>query len=463
MKKTVFKVMIPKNAPDLNEAFGSLRKADEARLILQHLFKIRLMLKQHKKLAPGISRESGWCPVKSKSLKLMLGDGYKKTIDKLIELGIIEVQKNEITGRKNYAPKFFSLKYRVLLGPGNPKDPRKYRVEQITNAHIAKKITYFYKSQYKNQVIEFKQKSPWYITNLNFIEGIYFDESAEDFAITQGEKADYYLGVINELNNGTGQYVIQDEFAGRIHTHICAIPKLLRPFLRHKSIDSNLIITDVKSAQPFLLSAIFYHPQLIQLIPEFTPIIDKVAQFQSKPDTRLFYEDCVNGFFYTKWMKLTSLTKSEAKVSLFRNVLYSSASNHNQDLSVREERLIARQAFGMMYPNVFKTLTSLKKIRKVVLPFVYDLTKKGKSSGRMYVTPNMMAQRLEVEILINLITQKCNEVGILTCTIHDAWILKENDIEKFDLIFAETFRRLGIKAPQTESELLKGRHNSIEH
>ena len=144
MKKTHFKVMIPKNAPDLNEAFGSIRKGDEARLILQHLFKIRLMMKQHKNLAPGISRESGWCPIKSTSLKSMLGDGYKKVIDKLIEIGVIELQMNLITGRKNYAPKFFSLKYRVLLGPETRNEPRKYRVEKITDAYIIKKISYFY-------------------------------------------------------------------------------------------------------------------------------------------------------------------------------------------------------------------------------------------------------------------------------------------------------------------------------
>ncbi|MCW8896876.1 MAG: hypothetical protein OQJ96_13515 [Flavobacteriales bacterium] len=462
MKKTVFKVMIPKNAPDLNEAFGSVRDADEARLILHHLFKIRLMLKQHKNLAPGISREAGWCPVKSKTLKFMLGDKYKKVIDQLIALGVIELQMNPITGRKNYAPKFFSLKYRVLLGSGTPNDPRKYRVEHITDPFIVKKISYFYQTQYKNQVKEFKEKSPWYLPNLNFIEGLYFDDAVFDFACLQGEKTDYYLGIINEFNNGTGKFIVQDDFSGRIHTHICAIPKLLRPYLRHKDIEESLLITDVKSAQPYLISILLYLPQLIQqLIPEFTPIIDKLTPFQSKPDVRLFYEDCASGAFYPKWMEVTGLSKDKAKTSLFKHVFYSSASNHNKDISVREERLKMRQAFSTMYPNVYQTLTSLKRTRRKVLPFVYELTKKGKKQGRMYVVPNMMAQRLEVAILLNLITKKCNEEGILCSTIHDAWILKESDLEKFNIIFADTFQKQGIKAPQLAPELLKERHNSI--
>lgn len=465
MKKTVFKVMIPKNAPDLNEVFGSIRKADEARLILQHLFKVRLMLKQHKNLAPGISRESGWCPVRSVTLKSMIGDGYKKTIDQLIALGVIELQMNPITGRKNYAPKLFSLKYRVLLGVGTSNDPRKYRVEQITNPHVVKKISYFYQAQYRNQLKEFKEKSPWYLPNLNFIEGLYFEDSVFDFANSQGDKSDYYLGVINEFNNGTGKFIVQDNFSGRIHTHICAIPKLLRPYLRHQNFEGPLLITDVKSAQPFLISALLYHPNLIeQLIPEFIPVIDKLTPFQSKPDVWLFYEDCASGNFYPKWMKLTGLSKEEAKTNLFKHVFYSSASNHNQNINIREERLKMRLAFSTMYPNVYKALVSLKRIRRKVLPFVYELTKKGKKEGRMYVVPNMMAQRLEVAILLNYITRKCNEEGILCCTIHDAWILEgtESNLAKFNLVFADTFQKLNIKAPQLATELLKERHNNIE-
>lgn len=464
MEKTIFKIMIPKNAPDLNEAFGSVRKADEARLILQHLFKIRLMLKQHKNLAPGISRESGWCPVKSKTLRSMLGDGYKKVLDQLIALGVIELQMNPITGRKNYAPKLYSLKYRVLLGVGIPNDPRKYRVEHITDPHVVKKITYFYQTQYKNQVKEFKEKAPWYLPNLNFMEGLYFDDAVLDYASLQGEKADYYLGVINEFNNGTGRYVVADDFSGRIHSWVGGVPKLLRPYLRHKNFEEPLLISDVKGAQPFLISVLLYLPQLIhQLIPEFSPIIDKLTPFQSKPDVRLFYEDCASGSFYTKWMEVTGLQRYEAKISLFKHVFYSSASNHNKDISVREERLKVRQAFSTMYPNVYLALTSLKRVRRKVLPFVNEITKKRKKEGRMYVVPNMMAQRCEVEILLNLITKKCNEEGILCCTIHDAWILKESDIPKFNIVFADIFQKLGIKAPQLATELLKERHNSIAH
>lgn len=463
MKKTVFKVMIPKNAPDLNEVFGSVRKADEARLILQHLFKIRLMLKQHKNLAPGIGRESGWCPVKAKSLKLMLGDNYKKVINRLIAIGIIELQMNTITGRKNYAPKLFSLKYRVLLGPGLPNDPRKYKVEQITDPHVVKKISYFYQTQYKNQVKELKEKSPWYLPNLKFIEGLYFDDAVLDFASLQGEKSDYYLGIINEFNNGTGKFIVQDEFAGRIHTHICAIPKLLRPYLRHNNIEGPLLITDVKSAQPFLISVLLYHPELIhQLIPEFTPIIDKLTPFQFKPDVRLFYEDCASATFYPKWMEITGLPKDDCKKMLFKHVFYSSDSNQNQDRNVREERLKFRNTFSSLYPNVYKALTELKRTRRKVLPFVYELTKRGKKEGRQYVTPNMMAQRVEVAILLNQITKRCNEEGIHCCTIHDAWILKESDIANFNQIFADTFQKLGIKAPQLATKLLKERNNSIE-
>lgn len=462
MKKTIFKVMIPKNAPDLDEAFGSPKQGDKARLILQHMFKIRLMLKQNKNFAPGINKEMGWCPVSSKSLKSMLGDEYKAILDKLMELKIIEVQTNPVTGKKNYAPKLYSLKYRVLLGVGIPNDPRKYRVEKITDPKIAMKIRYFYRKQYRNQIQELQETSEWYLPNLKFIDDLYLDEAVFDFASTQGAKSDYLIGVSNEFNNGTGKFVVKDKFAGRIHTHICALPKILRPFLRHYLVKGPLLIADVKSAQPFLLSALFYKPELIHLIPEFAPVLDKLLEGCSKPDIRMFYEACSSATFYPNWMELIQLEKDEAKKKLFQHVLYSSASNQHKDQNVKEERLRTRFAFKSMYPNVYATLNALKQTRQKTLPFVFELTKKGKKRGRMFVTPNMMAQRIEVAILLNRISKQCCVEGMDHCTIHDAWIFKKSDQDKFTEIFSDSFKNLGIKAPKLAIEELKARHNNIE-
>lgn len=449
--------MIPRNAPDLDTLFGSTKHADEARLILQYMFRVRIMLKSNEHYAPGISRESGWCPIRAKNLKAMLSNRYKPVLDRLIEVGVIELEKNAITGRKNYAPGIYTMKYRVVLGLISDKLGRKYRIEQIETPRLIAKILWFYRRIYRNQQEQFLTDAGWYSANLKFIDSIeLIIESTELLG------SDQLLGTAIQFNDGTGRFISQDDFAGRIHSHLCTLPKILRSYIKLKDDSDTLVIADVKSAQPYLISAILYRPKLIELIPEFMPILDRIKPFSDKPDVRMFYEDCASGSFYTKWMDATGLDKQSAKTSLFRHVFYSAASNHHADENVRSERIRIRFAFETLYPNVYCALTILKRTRKETLPFVYELTKRGKKEGRMYVTPNMIAQRLEVGVFIKLITKTCTDNDVITGTIHDAWIMKKSDLDSFLFIFKETFNQLGVKAPQLAIDELGLCNNNIE-
>ncbi len=70
----------------------------------------------------------------------------------------------------------------------------------------------------------------------------------------------------------------------------------------------------------------------------------------------------------------------------------------------------------------------------------------------MFVVPNLIAQRLEVALLLNSVTYDCSLSGIETATIHDAWVLRKNDQVAFMDRFNAAFRRLGI-APPTVSTI----------
>ncbi len=283
-----------------------------------------------------------------------------------------------------------------------------------------------------------------------------------DHALQQGDRADNLIGTIDMFNSKVGRFISQDDFAGRIHHHLGVLDKELRPYLRIESSNEAFWIVDVKSCQPYLLAALLYHPRLIELIPEFRPVLHKIKKLHDRPDVRLFFEDCASGTFYSKWIEVTKLAKEKAKKKLFRHVFYSSASNQHRDSKVRLERLRFRNLFEFMYRSVYTILTALKRTQSTTLPFVKEVTSRNGDRGRMYVTPNMMAQRLETSILLNRITKRCNIEGVITATIHDAWILRESDLGKFSQIFNQVFEDLNISPPQLSYEQFNICDNNIE-
>lgn len=455
--KHTIRVMIPVGTPDLDSLFPNPRWADEARALYHHLFRIKQIMRTNENFAPGIDRESGYVPVLAEELKkgLSMSNRYNIIRDLLKELGAIEI-------RRKYMPGIYSMKYRVKFRGLKNKGERKYRVETITHPTVVKNMQAFYSRNYEEKRHQFLRDCPWYQPNLEFIESMYLDEAAIDHAMKQSDRSDHLLGAIGMFNSNVGRFISQDDFAGRIHHHLGVLDKELRPYLRIDSTNEAFWIVDVKSCQPYLLAALLYHPRLIELIPEFQPVLDKITDLHDRPDVRLFFEDCASGTFYDKWIEVTKLAKEEAKKKLFRHIFFSSASNQHRDSKVRLERLRFRNLFEVMYRSVYAILTALKRTQSTTLPFVKEVTSRNGDRGRMYVTPNMMAQRLETSILLNRITKRCNNEGVITATIHDAWILRESDLGKFSQIFNQVFEDLNISPPQLSYERFNTCDNNIE-
>jgi hypothetical protein len=461
--KQTIRVMIPIGTPDLDTIFSNPRWADEARAFYHYLYRIKTIMRKNSNYAPGLDRESGFVPVLAEDLKNGLGMHNRYTIirDKLLDLGVIEI-KRRASGKPEYVAQMYSMKYRVKHSSAASKGGRKYRVETITDSKVVAYMRNFYSGNYKVKRQQFLSDSLWYKPNLELIEQMYLDDTAIDFALQQKERTDNLIGGIAMFNSKIGRFISKDDFAGRIHHHLGVLEKELRPFLRIENLNEPLCIVDVKSAQPYLLSALLSYPRLIELIPEFKPVLGKVTEFQSQPDTKLFFEHCASGTFYENWIQVTGMDKEKAKKLLFRHVFYSSASNQHRDNKVKQDRLRFRNLFGTMYKSVYKSLTNLKRTQSRTLPFVKEITSRHGDKGRMYVTPNMMAQRLETSILLHLITKRCNNSGVITATIHDAWILKEKDVVKFYKIFNQVFEDLGIRPPKLSYERLNACDNNIE-
>ncbi len=113
--KVRLRTMIPILLTNIDELFPKKVVADRARAILQLIFFSRQRMKENSKYAGGISRESGYCPVQARHLKKIAVD-YVPIIRELKRHEIIQVRRNESTGKESYIINTSTKLYRI-----NPK------------------------------------------------------------------------------------------------------------------------------------------------------------------------------------------------------------------------------------------------------------------------------------------------------------------------------------------------------
>ena len=460
--KNKIRVLVPVSAPDLNAIFKNLRWADDARALFYYMEREKWIMSKNRDYLGGIDRDSGWVSVNAKEMadELGLSNRLKEIRDTLEPYGCLEV-KRRANGNKAYTPTLYSMLYRILVP--SLVNGRMYRQEFITDFTTRMNMVNFYNRSYKKQRKEFLSKMEWYRPNLEWAEKMYLDETAVAYAEAQTPKqTDTLLSNIGAFNSKTGRFISVCDFAGRIHSHVGGLNKKLRPFIRVEGEDDELLCIDVKSAQPYLISNLF-SGKLMEHIPEFQPIFHKISKRQQDPSTKLFLRHCLDGTLYERLMQATGIKdRNRVKRRLFRHVLYCSASNQHKDKKVQTQRLRFQEQFKSLYRSPFETLVALKRTRSKALPFVKELTSK-RGQGKMYATPNMIAQRLEVAIFLNMITKRLNEAGVITVTIHDAWILKKKDHKKFDRVLESVCADMSIQVPMVHVEALNCGTYNIDH
>lgn len=454
MRKERLQAMIPVHTPDLESLYGSKRDADKARVLLQHLFYVYRAMKQNSSFAPGLNRDDRWCPINSKNLKAMVWD-HQRIRDVLIENEVIEYKKSE-NGGASYYPGLYSMLYRVkfpdelLMSNGSL-----YRREYITSKVIIKAVERYYFQQYDRQRRRLLNSTPWYKPCLEFMDRLRIQIDQDELI----QKDEDRIATVEQFNDGLSRYVTRDEYGRRIHSYVSHLPKDLRPYLKLDGEDEKLVLVDVKNSQAYFLAVMFRYPGILHLIPEFEQVSNVISDYRGSSSIRMFYDHSRSGALYDNLMTATNMSRKEFKKMLFGHVFFAAPYHHRDDEDLARERRYARNLFGMQYRDALELLDKLKLTTKKTLPLVYDMTrrkgKKGKFYSKMYATPNMMAQRLETKILLDLVTRSLLEEGIDVCTLHDAWILREQDLEAFKTVFQIVFDRLGLDAPTLDEEVLE--------
>lgn len=462
--KKSLSAMVPVGLPNIDKLFPDKVTADRVRVILQLLFFVRMRMRRNLNFAGGVDRETGYCPISARVLKTVAGNGYRKIIDRMIELKIIQIRENIDTGHEVYMPYQWSKLYRI-----HPKQKlktfngRSYRREKVTHPDVINAVKRHYDRNYSEQLKAVKSKGKVYTDIVRYSNCLSLDIiRLEDDIKTGALKDDSGLLVqAITIEDRLSRWCHIDEFGRRLHTHLGNMPKELRPYLvLDKEPETSLIMVDLKSSQPYFLSLLFYKPELLNLIPEFEQVSAILEANRSQPDIRIFYEDCAAGDFYDKCFMMLSENKNqpkemsekkkkELKIKLFQHIFYSATGNYHKDEALREERQKVVSRFKLVYPTVFENLIALKRIRRKVLPFVYDLTSKGKKSGKMYATPNCMAQRIESRFILDHIATILFKMGVPVFTIHDAFILEERHSELLMQVIEQTFtKQLNVKPPK---------------
>src|ERR1700739_3242996 len=135
--KAAMQAMIPARLPDITVLFPKRVIADRVRAILQHIFHVRLHMKQNESFAGAIERTTGYVPISAETLRAIAGKYYRAIITQMIEHGIIEVKRSELTGREAYFPHKYTKLYRIVTKWKEPlPNGRSYRREQITHPDV---------------------------------------------------------------------------------------------------------------------------------------------------------------------------------------------------------------------------------------------------------------------------------------------------------------------------------------
>jgi len=461
------RVLVPVSAPDLDAIFKNKRWADDARALFHYMHREKRIMAINRNYRGGLDRDSGWVSVNALAMKKGLGlsDRLKPIRDKLVEQGCLEVKLRK-NGQKAYTNGMYSMCYRVRIP--SKINGRKYRQEFITHDKTLANIRTFYSKNYKQQRKEFLDKMEWYRPNLELAEKMYLSDAALDFAEQQSPKdTEKLLGSIATFNSATGRFISTCKFAGRIHSFAGGLDKKLRPFVRVQGQSDQLVCVDVNSAQVYLLATMLNHPyHLIDLVPEFKPILHKITKRQQDPSTRTLLNDCLEGEFYETLMDASGIASREkVKTRVFQHILFSSAANHDskkkKKKKVQEERRQFRDHFKIPYKSPYKALTEIKGTQLRTLPFMEELTK-NKDKPRMYRCLNALCQRLEVAVFLNMITKRLNAVGVISLTVHDSWIFKASQLQTFEDVFNQVFEELAIKPPKLHIDYLNCATDIIE-
>ncbi len=436
---------------------------DRIKVLLHQIYTCWIFDELNEKKREKHFHKEGWVNLSSKRLDSLLTDKYNSYEKFLEDHQIIEIKRTH-SGTKSYVSGVRCTPYRINPTLLVPINKRRFKHERIHDYKTLKAIQLdknsFQQDLYSDDITSIIPFCTIHKKMENMLSNFYFDvDGLSEFVskVATGQiklKRKSIQGIIDAemvaylINDQSDLKPIVCAFGERFHTSFTRLPREYREFLRIKGVSEPICSVDISNCQPFLVSLIISHPQIVkQILPEFTAVLDKITKLHFL--TALHFDElCTDGGIYEFWLENRHdlSNREEAKDEFIKRILFDSESRTEKKYD------FAKLRFKILFPDVAEAVSIMKNMDEKELPLIKDLflDKKGKFGGKKYYhkTISAMCQRLESRILTGLIVPALikNDLGPFL-TIHDSVLIPESKSEHAKKIFEDCFIRLVGKPP----------------
>jgi hypothetical protein len=212
---------------------------------------------------------------------------------------------------------------------------------------------------------------------------------------------------INSINDDQ-LYFRKNKTNGRVDTNLTTLKKEYRKFI---ITEKPLINIDIINSQPYFLSL------MLNTISDQSIFGEKII-FHKWTSTGRFYENFEKIYFKTTGK---TLTRNEIKEMMFC-ILYSKKGSFLKEKNI----------FKIIFPNILKIIENKKNVKHN--QFAIDL------------------QKLESEMVIDIICQELDKENIKYYTIHDSWVVNKEDKNRTMEIIEFNFNKIFNSKPKLKEE-----------
>jgi hypothetical protein len=423
-------ILILKN----DSAFKNPKLLENALLFITHLKLQNHIYKDTEDQNPAIGYHSDLLRA------IFSSDYYVESVDRLIQLGIIQKQGFYSPGSRSYQ---FKLTDRYFFEPSIIY-PYRYKgvIKKILN--IRQK---FYKNRYFNL-------SPYLHKQYDNLQCLFIDKEAADKWVLEQEpiwfeennaksqnqkkntmlRVNYYLESVNKIHYGFLHNISVSQSNNRLNTALTAFPKALRKFLYIQDICSGMKIfkkieIDGSNTQPLIL-CLYLENKAYEIEPEVKQL-------------------CLSGILYDTIARDMNETREWVKERMMDTLLYTKSNGiythryKNCNELHEEIRKFSRYCIDK-YPKFFKSLlTEKKKLEQIEAQSDNWLNAGGSELAKRI-------QKMESEIWIHTLLKELPE-QLFYATIHDSIMVFdptiENIIKTRNQILEVGYRLHGIRLP----------------
>jgi len=393
-------------------------------------------------------------PVSSVLLKETCTNKYRRYVDALIEAGVIEKKRTK-HGNGSYSVGGFAQLYR-WTPPATFEGPVSFRVESVSGYKQVKSVLATrdrYAKQGKQAAAEYSKTNPVYEQLLSYLDDVEFEKGFTGEYEQHIVTGDLKFLEAEAFANKDFEWFSQDSFGYRLHHPIAAMPKEYRNRLRFKDRpDEQLAVLDIRNSQPYFSSVCMTKHLIMTYLPAFAPMLPHIEKYERTGDFYLYRQLCVEGRLYEFFMEGMGLDpqnqkeRDKIKGLLFSAVLFCR-------LRVYGEKNRFREYFRSVFPSVHDMFLTIKRLDETILPELKEVIRptgvkfKYPGSNNAYKLVSCLMQRAESSIMYQVIAPRLIDAGIKFVTVHDSFILSQENEELARAIIKASFEDIGLSAP----------------